>query len=77
MHVDEMPDAGNAYRMPISRRGDYGGNVAGIVFSCPQAVARHLNRSQPYPLATRSAVVVEIQTRVIHRDRGSAANQER
>ncbi len=49
--------------------------ITGIVFRRPDAVARNLERRKPDPFAPRRTVIIEIQTRMIHQDGQTAANQ--
>ncbi len=74
--IDEVPDASNADGVPVTRRGNERRDIAGIVFRRPEAVAGHFERREADPFASRRAVVIEIQPRMIHQDRQAAANQQ-
>src|ERR1035437_7622826 len=73
--IDEVPDPRDTNRVPIARRADERRNIACIVFRSPDAVARNFERCQPDPLASRSTVVIEVQTGVVGQNRKAAANQ--
>ena len=59
-----------AQALVINRR-----NITGVVFRGPGAIAWDSYRCKPDPFAPRRAAIVEIQTRMIHQDRQTAANQ--
>ena len=73
--IDEVPDPRDTDRVPIAGCADERRNIASIVFRSPYAVAGNLERCQPDPLASRIAVVIEVQAGVIHQNRKAAANQ--
>ena len=75
MNVDEVPDPRNADGVPIARCANERRDVTGVIFRRPDAVARNLERRKPDPFASRRAVIIEIQTRMIHQDGQTAANQ--
>ena len=75
VNVDEVPDPRNADRVPVTGRANYRRNITGVVFRRPDAVARNLERRKPDPFAPRRTVIIEIQTRMIHQDGETAANQ--
>src|ERR1035441_4322015 len=75
--IDEVPNPRDTNRVPIARRADERRNIACIVFRGPDAVSRNLKWCQPDPLASRVAVVVEVQAGVVHQNRKAAANQHR
>jgi hypothetical protein len=75
VNVDEVPDPRDADGVPVAGRADERRNIAGIVFGGPEAVARDFERREADPLASRRAVVVEIETGMIHQDGKAAANE--
>ena len=75
VHVDEVPNPRNTNCVPVARRANQRRNITGIVFRGPDAVAWNLQRRNPDPFAPRRAAIVEIQTRMIHQDGQTAANQ--
>jgi hypothetical protein len=66
--VDEVPNARNADRMTVAGRADEWREIAGVVFGRPKPVPRNFDRCQAKPFTARRAMVVEVQTRVIHQD---------
>ena len=76
VNVDEVPDPRNPNSVPVAGCADDRRKVTGIVFRRPDAVARNLERCKSDPFAPRRAVIIEIQTGVIHQDGQTAANQQ-
>src|ERR1035438_10214119 len=75
VHIDKVPDPRDTNRVSIARCADKRRNIACIVFRSPDAVARNLEWCQPDPLASRIAVVIEVQAGMVHQNRKAAANQ--
>ena len=75
VNVDEVPNPRNTNCVPVARRADDRRKITGIVFRRPDAVAGNLERRKPDPFASRRAVIIEIQTGMIHQDGQTAANQ--
>src|SRR5664280_2411097 len=73
--IDEVPDPRDTDRVPIAGCTGERRNIARIIFRSPDAVAGNLERCQPDPLASRIAVVIEVQAGVVHQNRKAAANQ--
>ena len=75
MHVDEVPDPRDADSVPVPGSANKRRDIARIVFCRPDAVARNLERRKPDPFASRRAVVIEIETRMIDQNGEAAADQ--
>ena len=75
MHVDEVPDPRNADGVAIARCANQRRDVAGVVLCRPDSIAGNFKRRKPDPFASRRAVVIEIETRMIDQDGEPAADQ--
>ena len=67
---------GHADGVPVAGQADPGGEVAGVVFRCPDAIPRHLDRREPEPLRARRAMDIPVQPRVVHEDLQAAADKQ-
>ena len=76
MHVDEVPNAGNADSVPVSGSPYDRRDIARIILRSPNAVVRDLKRRKTYPFAPWRAAVIEIETRMINQNREAASDQE-
>src|ERR1035438_7054711 len=63
--------------MPVAGCGNEWRKVARIVLRGPDPIRRNRDRGQPNPLATRCAVIVEVETRMIGKNRQAASDQHR
>src|SRR5262249_44938388 len=68
-------DTRDSDRVPIAGSAHQRRYVSSVVLGGPEAVARNLQGSEAYPLAFGFAAVVEVQTRMIHKDGQTAANE--
>ena len=75
MHVNEVPDPRNPDCVPVAGSTNEGRNVAGVILCRPNPVTRDFDGREPDPFAARCAVIIKVQTRMIHQDRQTAANQ--
>src|SRR6185437_11403202 len=75
INVKKMPRAGNADGMPVARCGNDGRDVTSILLRRPHAIRRNVDWCEANPLASRCAVIVEVEARMIDKNRETAPDQ--
>ena len=75
VHRDEVPGSRNSDGVAVARSRNHGGDIARVILSGLDAVFRYFDRDKPHPLRSSSAVVVPVETWMVHEARQATSDQ--